>query len=304
MTAPAQTLDKDNTDGFPTNATASASVDMEHDVKFPNASDTLASAQGNRTYSTAYIRNEPMRSLWELGAIHRGYPNQTINLKQFTEKADWATAGKVTYAEGDAGMLDQVKIGPLLFVEGKVNANMRNPQVWEDLLGGIAYGWYEPSVASFKAFDQASTSAPNYTNLYDGTAWSGLAHPTSYSRGAVAKMLQNVLTATNDRDWEAYIGKTAQLLTTRCELYSLLLYAESLDDVTEAVSDAIASGVTLKELLPTNGELRKVRAKMPGDSTYTNRYCKVMGRQKVLLQLVRDAWRKELKMVGRRYLEE
>lgn len=305
MTAPAQTLDKDNTDGFPTNATASASVDMEHDVKFPNASDTLASAQGNRTYSTAYIRNEPMRSLWELGAIHRGYPNQTINLKQFTEKADWTTADKVTYAEGDAGMLDQVKIGPLLFVEGKVNANMRNPLVWEDLLGGIAYGWYEPSVADFTVFDKASTpAAPNYTKLYDGSAWSGLARPTSYSRGAIAKVLQNVLTATNDRDWEAYIGKTAQLLTTRCELYSLLLYAESLDDVTEDVSDAIASGVTLKELLPTNGELRKVRAKMPGDSTYTNRYCKVMGRQKVLLQLVRDAWRKELKMVGRRYLEE
>ena len=305
MTAPAQTLDKDNTDGFPTNATASASVDMEHDVKFPNASDTLASAQGNRTYSTAYIRNEPMRSLWELGAIHRGYPNQTINLKQFTEKADWATADKVTYAEGDAGMLDQVKIGPLLFVEGKVNANMRNPLVWEDLLGGIAYGWYEPSVANFTVFDKASTpAAPNYTKLYDGSAWSGLARPTSYSRGAVAKMLQPVLTATNDRDWEAYIGKTAQLLTTRCELYSLLLYAESLDDVTDEVSDAIASGVTLKELLPTNGELRKVRAKMPGDSTYTDRYCKVMGRQKVLLQLVRDAWRKELKMVGRRYLEE
>ena len=90
-----------------------------------------------------------MRSLWELGAIHRGYPNQTINLKQFTEKADWTTADKVTYAEGDAGMLDQVKIGPLLFVEGKVNANMRNPLVWEDLLGGIAYGWYEPSVAAW-----------------------------------------------------------------------------------------------------------------------------------------------------------
>lgn len=305
MTAPAQTLDKDNTDGFPTNATASASVDMEHDVKFPNPSDTLASAQGNRTYSTAYIRNEPMRSLWELGAIHRGYPNQTINLKQFTEKADWTTADKVTYAEGDAGMLDQVKIGPLLFVEGKVNANMRNPLVWEDLLGGIAYGWYEPSVANFTVFDKASTpAAPNYTKLYDGSAWSGLARPTSYSRGAVAKMLQNVLTATNDRDWEAYIGKTAQLLTTRCELYSLLLYAESLDDVTDAVSDAKASGVSLKELLPTNGELRKVRAKMPGDSDYKDRYCKVMGRQKVLLQLVRDAWRKELKMVGRRYLEE
>ncbi|MGN0879061.1 MAG: hypothetical protein ACI4WT_06370 [Oligosphaeraceae bacterium] len=305
MTAPAQTLNKDNTDGFTSNASATASVDMEHDVKFPNASDTLASAKGNRTYSTAYIRNEPMRSLWELGAIHRGYPNQTINLKQYTEKADWATTDKVTYAEGDAGMLDQVKIGPLLFVEGKVNANMRNPLIWEDLLGGIAYGWYEPSVTSFTVFDQDSTGAsPTYTELYNGGAWSGLARPTSYSRGAVARMLQQVLTAKNDRDWEATIGKTAQLLTTRCELYSLLLYAESLDDVTDAVSEAIANGVTLKDLLPTNGELRKVRAKMPGDSSYTDRYCKVMGRQKVLLQLVRDAWQKELKVVGKRYLEE
>ena len=141
MTAPAQTLNADNTDGFPTNATATASVDMEHDVKFPNASDTLASAKGNRTYSTAYIRNEPMRSLWELGAIHRGYPNQTINLKQFTEKADWATTNKVKYEEGDAGMLDQVKIGPLQFVEGKVNANMRKTPVFIFFLNTVSMIW-------------------------------------------------------------------------------------------------------------------------------------------------------------------
>ena len=83
-----------------------------------------------------------------------------------------------------------------------------------------------------------------------------------------------------------------------------MVYAGWLDDVTDVVEEEITNGVTLKDLLPTNGELRKVRAKMPGDSSYTDRYCKVMGRQKVLLQLVRDAWQKELKVVGKRYLEE
>lgn len=31
--------------------------------------------------STAYIRNAPMQSLWELGVIHRGAAWQTLNLK-------------------------------------------------------------------------------------------------------------------------------------------------------------------------------------------------------------------------------
>lgn len=302
MTEPEETLNKnnkkfkDNSD----NDDPTADKDMEKDLGFPNDQDK------NRTYSTAYIRNEPMRSLWELGAIHRGYPNQTINLKQFTEKADWATTDKVvTYAKGDAGMLDQVKIGPLLFVEGKVNANMRNPLVWKKLLDDIDYLWYDPSIENFTVFGQEKQKGSR-TELDLGNAWSNLERPTSYSRGAVARMLQSVLQgkAKNDRDWEAYIGKTAQLLTTRCELYSLLVYAESLEDITEAINEA-KGGPDKKLDNELKSELEHVLGKWVDiDITGEPHYCKVKGSQKILVHLQRDAWRNIMKMIDKRYLEE
>ncbi len=59
--------------------------------------------------STAYIPHEPMVSLWELGAIHRGRPWQTINLKC---AVDGKSAGNTMadYRAGDGHLLDQVAL--------------------------------------------------------------------------------------------------------------------------------------------------------------------------------------------------
>lgn len=302
------------------NAGGGTNIDYESGVNF-GLGDSKDVAKGYLTYSTAFIRNAPMQSLWELGAIHRAYPNQTVNLKKFTAPARLNEDGtknnveNIKYADGDAGMLDQVKIGPLLYVEGKVNANMRNPIIWQDLFGDITLGWYDLAADNYAVFGVESTSSNlDYTKFTE--AWDAATRtlPTSYSRGAIAEILgaSGVFPAgiKNDRDYEGYIGKTAQLLTTRCEMYSLLLYAEALDDITVMVDEAIQAGATLEELRRSLGAVEIVRARMPGTSPgtgssgYENRYCKVSGRQKVLVQLVRDAWTNELKMVGKKYLEE
>ena len=82
--------------------------------------------------STAVIRNAPMRSPWELGFIHRGIPFQTINLKkaggiEFNSASavfaviddnahdpvnfsGWENANGTSYLNGDAGILDQIKM--------------------------------------------------------------------------------------------------------------------------------------------------------------------------------------------------
>ena len=96
--------------------------------------------------STAVISNHPMQSLWELGAIHRAAPWQTINLKKagspskanspihledHTLKADtnWEAAG-VSYKVGDGGLLDEVAISPNNKARnyGRVDVNM----LWEN----------------------------------------------------------------------------------------------------------------------------------------------------------------------------
>ena len=63
----------------------------------------------DRPISTAYIREAPIRSLWELGFISRGIKWQTINLKtvQADSESD-VTSFDPSYEKGDAEILDMV----------------------------------------------------------------------------------------------------------------------------------------------------------------------------------------------------
>lgn len=79
-----------------------------------SATDPAADASSNSArISTAYIRHGQMESLWELGAIHRAAPWQTINLKKptvapDTADVDFSEKGGEAYAKGDFLLLDQV----------------------------------------------------------------------------------------------------------------------------------------------------------------------------------------------------
>lgn len=78
----------------------------------------------NNNISTAYIRHGQMESLWELGAIHRGAPWQTINLKCASKDGTRMDA----YQYGDGHLLDQVALasktdGTNDWVLGMINLN-------------------------------------------------------------------------------------------------------------------------------------------------------------------------------------
>ena len=85
--------------------------------------------------STAYIRNAPMESPWELGAIHRGAAWQTINLKNAASPqnindpinlTDFSGTAGTSYQMGDGGILDQVKFTNNIWSYGKIDINMFN----------------------------------------------------------------------------------------------------------------------------------------------------------------------------------
>ena len=99
--------------------------------------------------STAVIRNAPMRSPWELGFIHRGVPFQTINLKKaggidggatlddFAHEAgnfeNWTESRGTKYENGDAGILDQIKMTEFNKSYGKVDMSslrVANAPAW------------------------------------------------------------------------------------------------------------------------------------------------------------------------------
>jgi len=84
------------------NMNSAISLGSYHD----NEKRTDPAYAGNDSISTAYIRHAPMQSLWELGAIHRGSPWQTINLKCAAAKGTRMEA----YQNGDGHLLDQVAL--------------------------------------------------------------------------------------------------------------------------------------------------------------------------------------------------
>ena len=84
------------------NSAISLGADNNHDRE----KRTDPAYDGNNSISTAYIRHGQMISLWELGAIHRGAPWQTINLKCAPAKG----TGMDAYQNGDGHLLDHVAL--------------------------------------------------------------------------------------------------------------------------------------------------------------------------------------------------
>ena len=88
--------------------------------------------------STAFIRNAPMMSPWEIGFIHRGVRWQTLNIKNACDPDDnskaitlaghaphvdkWDKSG-TGYEKGDGAILDQIKMTDKCVTYGKINVN-------------------------------------------------------------------------------------------------------------------------------------------------------------------------------------
>ena len=81
-------------------------VGTYHDTEQNNNNPNPAYVNDSTHISTAYIRHAPMQSLWELGAIHRGAPWQTINLKCGSKNG----VAMGSYETGDGHLLDQVAL--------------------------------------------------------------------------------------------------------------------------------------------------------------------------------------------------
>lgn len=101
-----------------------------HTADATNTDAETVTEPAGGTLSTAFIREAPMVSPWELGFIHRGQKWQTLNLHKFAFDAVIPTKPKSTlaiavadgvaynifsagggaYADGDANILDQIKM--------------------------------------------------------------------------------------------------------------------------------------------------------------------------------------------------
>lgn len=132
--------------------------------------------------STAYIRNSYMRSPWEIGFIHRAAEWETLRIYLYnysTTLGVGPTDGISTWANGDAAILDQIKMTNDVESFGKVNVNSTSADVLKALVGSIRIGVSPlPTSATVKPYPRLP-NASRTTN--DGTDDS---NPGALSYGA------------------------------------------------------------------------------------------------------------------------
>jgi len=233
--------------------------------------------------STNFIRNAPFETMWELGAIHRGEPFRTINLSMYTDPDSSDFDG--SYEKGDAHILDQVKIGPLKYSRGRFNINSGNKDALDFMVDGL-FG-EDDTYDNYSAWPEGSDlGLPIWkTDLTPG-----------FHRGRFANMIAGTTydDYDNDRQMESIIGRTANLLTTRNEAYSVIVVSQALKDLfLELDTDAReARFIELKDTFinPTIYEAYKAGAK-------ETHYCDILGTNVTMANLVRDGWTGKIRVV-------
>jgi len=228
--------------------------------------------------STAFIRNAPMKSPWELGAIHRGEPWCTLNLTLYND----GSATK-NYAGGDALILDQVKIGSPTERQGKVNINTAGTETLDALFTGLTVGgtYASPSGGTALTTGSGNQVESLRTAVLAGNGATGGSPFVSRSEivDIAALVDGSVVTQNTNRKQEELIGKIANLTTVRQNIFEIVAVAQAVRDT---------------------GSINA-----PDSVEYaTGSYCTVMAEQKVMGTVYRDAFNNTYRIVRYEYLED
>lgn len=263
----------------------------KYDIEKKAANNGPAWGDDTNHLSTAYIRNAPMQSLWELGVIHRGAAWQTLNLKAAGAPGGtgsispsdmkqlgnvWDTTPGTTYAAGDGGILEQVKLTEETYCFGKVNINMlaKRPdetipgesprfydsQMAEALFYKIRYG---QEISKFETDTTSGKEISLESNLLVSALTSDMNRPFAsrtqfldwkYSTGSLSNAFGLVdMTSASDAQQEEIVGKTINLLKAEPSASNVIQF--------------IVVAQTIRDL---NGMVTRVR---PDDNTVITKNC-------------------------------
>ena len=266
--SPPSNIGKINANSNPNAPTAPTAPAGEFDIERAT-SPAYAGDVSTGHISTAYIRNAPMISPWELGFIHRGKKWQTINLKAYDHDKAFKTfeptaglhylVGGGIYSKGDANILDQIKMTPDKESPLKVNLKGAGEMVLNGLLDVQKMGLDGSNKDFVARADRDSTnSAEAYSALCDELLGAS-GSPTSLSvvnsaiitefdpaitageydtRAALAKITDIDNAGTTDAAKEEWIGKVINLTEARrgLDIFEIVIVSQAIQDVGPPVS--------------------------------------------------------------------
>ncbi|HRR28570.1 MAG TPA: hypothetical protein P5270_04345 [Victivallales bacterium] len=213
--------------------------------------------------STAFIRNAPMQSPWELGFIHRAAKWETINLKTYNSDDDdngtidasefgvKSNFGGSEYSKGDANILDQIKMHSESSIYGKFNIRApQNVDVLRALLADIYIGSSPSSWGGGSALTYTSSTAgevPQLANAIYGSNQRPFLTRAMVTKVSALSDASIVTSQTTDATKEEIIGKFINL--TKADVadeFMILVLAQSIKD--------IGGGVTIYKDLNYDGD--------------------------------------------------
>ena len=261
-------------------ATDTSKYDQEKKV----ANNGPAWGDDTNHLSTAYIRNAPMQSLWELGVIHRGAAWQTLNLKAAGAPKDpsspaaatsispadmkqnlaWSNAEGTSYASGDGGILEQVKLTENAYCYGKIDINMLCSDTsinkgyqskYDDEMGQVLFNniRYGQEISKFET-DTATGSTLSFSSgsplsqvvtamtLSDKRPFASRTQFLDWTTGG--NSLANAfgaatLTSASDAQLEEIVGKTINLLKAEpsaSNVIQFIVVAQTIRDLSGTVA--------------------------------------------------------------------
>lgn len=264
----------------PGKATDTSKYDQEKKV----ANNGPAWGDDTNHLSTAYIRNAPMQSLWELGVIHRGAAWQTLNLKAAGAPKDpsspaaatsispadmkqnlaWSNAEGTSYASGDGGILEQVKLTENAYCYGKIDINMLCSDTsinkgyqskYDDEMGQVLFNniRYGQEISKFET-DTATGSTLSFSSgsplsqvvtamtLSDKRPFASRTQFLDWTTGG--NSLANAfgaatLTSASDAQLEEIVGKTINLLKAEpsaSNVIQFIVVAQTIRDLSGTVA--------------------------------------------------------------------
>lgn len=198
------------------------------------------------TISTAYIRNASMKSPWELGLLHRGEKWETLNIDAYDETDGLSgvssSAGGGTYANGDANILNQIKMTGNVETYGKVNINGTNESILRALLAAIRVGVTMSAPGDSPGSLSSGTELDYNTDVTNmASSITGSADNPFTTRAHVVKVSKlsdgSEITQDTDAKKEEVIGKFVNLTEAGfSNTITIIAIAQAIKDVGDGVT--------------------------------------------------------------------
>ena len=244
-----------------------------------------------------------MESLWEIGCIHRGAKWETINLKAYsTANPTSSTIG--AYADGDANILDQLKLNDNWCNYGKININSSYTNTFIATFLNKVISVTANANPSSTSTSLTYANALNYAYAIKNCNGAVAGGPFT-ARGQLARV-SGLQSGSTDFAKEYLIGKLADYGSIENNYFRIISISQAIKDVGTATTSsgkAVTAGNGIKlSYVDASGTVQSNDDCRYG--VYEANTDKILSEQKIMAVFQRNVYTNIWKLLSYEYLDK